>query len=103
MRNLALLLALMKIIIIFVLGKVNILVLVISLITKKKYFPLENLELVNDATNIMNRMKKEISNDKKAYESLFRRFKTDLYTFAKQNRDICKKNFIIELINGERK
>ena len=71
-------------------------------ITKKKYFPLENLELVNDATNIMNRMKKEISNDKKAYESLFRRFKTDLYTFAKQNRDICKKNFIIELINGER-
>ena len=71
-------------------------------ITKKKYFPLENLELVNDATNIMNRMKKEISNDKKAYETLFRRFKTDLYTFAKQNRHICKKNFIIELINGER-
>ena len=71
-------------------------------INKKKYFPLENVDIINEATNIMNKMKKEISNDKKAYETFFKKYKTDLYTFAKQNRDICKKNFMIGLINGER-
>ena len=71
-------------------------------INKKKYFPIEKVEIINEATNIMNKMKKEIFNDKKAYETFFKKNQTNLHTFVRQNREICKKNFMIGLINDER-
>ena len=71
-------------------------------INKKKYFPMEKVEIINEATNIMNRMKKEIFNDKKAYETFFKKNLTNLHTFVCQNREICKKNFMIGLIKDER-
>ena len=70
-------------------------------INKKKYFPVEKVEIINEATNIMNKMKKSIINEQKAYETFFRKNQIDLYTFIKQNREICKKNFMIGLIKDE--
>ena len=71
-------------------------------INKKKYFPMEKVEIITDATNIMNRMKKEFFNNKKAYETFFKKNQTNLHTFVIQNREICKKNFMIGLIRDER-
>ena len=71
-------------------------------INKKKYFPIEKVDIINEATNIMNRMKKSILNEKKAYETFIRKNQIDLQTFMRQNREICKKNFMIGLIKDER-
>ena len=71
-------------------------------IDKKKYFPLERVDIIYDATDIMNKMKKSMNNDKKSYQTFFRKNQTDLNTFVLQNREICKKNFLIDLIASER-
>ena len=71
-------------------------------IDKKKYFPLERVDIIYDATDIMNKMKKSMNNDKKSYQTFFRKNQTDLNTFVLQNREICKKNFLIDLIANER-
>ena len=47
-------------------------------------------------------MKKAILNEKKAFQTFYRKNQIDLNTFVGQNREICKKNFIIGLINNER-
>ena len=72
-------------------------------INKKKYFPIEKVETINEATNIMNKMKKAIANERKAYQAFFKKNQTDLKTFVIQNREICKKNFVIGLITNEMK
>ena len=71
-------------------------------IDKKKYFPLERVDIIYDATDIMNKMKKSMNNDKKPVQTLFRKNQIDLNTFIIQNREICKKNFLIGLIENER-
>ena len=71
-------------------------------IDKKKYFPLERVDIIYDATDIMNKMKKSMNNDKKSFQTFFRKNQIDLNTFIIQNREICKKNFLIELISNER-
>ena len=73
-----------------------------SEIDRKKYFPVENVDVINEAKDIMNNMKKVMINDKKAYETFRCRNKLDLHTFVIQNRDICKKNFVIDLLKNER-
>lgn len=73
-----------------------------SEIDRKKYFPVENVDIINEAKDIMNNIKKVMSNDKKAYETFRCRNKLDLHTFVIQNRDICKKNFVIDLLKNER-
>ena len=73
-----------------------------SEIDRKKYFPVENVDVINEAKDIMNNIKKVMSNDKKAYETFRCRNKLDLHTFVIQNRDICKKNFVIDLLKNER-
>ena len=71
-------------------------------INSKKYFPIEKVETINEANKIMNNMKKAILNEKKAFQTFYRKNQIDLNTFVGQNREICKKNFIIGLINNER-
>ena len=71
-------------------------------IDKKKYFPLERVDIIYDATDIMNKMKKSMNNDKKSFQTFFRKNQIDLNTFIIQNREICKKNFLIGLIENER-
>ena len=71
-------------------------------INKKKYFPLEKVQTIYEATDIMNKLKKIMTNEKKAYEAFFKKNQTDLNTFVGQNREICKKNFVIDLIRSER-
>ena len=71
-------------------------------INRKKYFPMEKVEIIFDATDIMNKMKKSLNNEKKSYQTFFRKNQADLNTFIIQNREICKKNFLIGLIKNER-
>ena len=71
-------------------------------INRKKYFPMEKIEIIFDATDIMNKMKKSLNNEKKSYQTFFRKNQADLNTFIIQNREICKKNFLIGLITNER-
>ena len=71
-------------------------------IDKKKYFPIEKVEVINDAKEIMNNLKKAMINEKKAYETFYSKNRIDLQTFVKQNREICKKNFVIDLLRSER-
>ena len=71
-------------------------------INRKKYFPMEKVEIIFDATDIMNKMKKSLNNEKKSYQTFFRKNQADLNTFIIQNREICKKNFFIDLIESER-
>ena len=71
-------------------------------IDKKKYFPVEKVDIINEAKEIMNKMKKSIANQKKVYEALGSRNKMDLKTFVMQNRHIYKKNYVLELIRDER-
>ena len=68
-------------------------------IDKKKYFPIEKVDIINDATEIMNKIEKEM-NEKKIHNFFIKR-RVDMQTFAKQNRDICLKNNIINLIKEE--
>ena len=70
-----------------------------SEIDKKKYFPLEKVDIINDASDIMKKMENQI-NDKKV-NNFFIKKRVDIQTFAKQNRDICLKNNIINLIRNE--
>ena len=70
-------------------------------IDKKKYFPVEKVEVINEAKEIMDNMKKAMVNEKKAYETFNSKNRIDLHTFVIQNRDICKKNFVIDLLKNE--
>ena len=68
-------------------------------IDKKKYFPIEKVDIINDASEIMKKMENQI-NDKKI-NNFFIKKRVDIQTFAKQNRDICLKNNIINIIKNE--
>ena len=70
-------------------------------IDKKKYFPIEKVETINEAKKIMNNFKNAMINEKKAYETFYNKNRIDLHTFVIQNRDICKKNFVIDLLRNE--
>ena len=73
-----------------------------SEIDKKKYFPVEKVEVINEAKDIMINIKKNMLNEKKAYETFYNKNRIDLHTFVRQNREICKKNFVIDLLRNER-
>jgi len=73
-----------------------------SEIDKKKYFPVEKVEVINEAKDIMINMKKTMLNEKKAYETFYNKNRIDLHTFVMQNREICKKNYVIDLLRNER-
>ena len=71
-------------------------------ISKKKYFPIEKVQVINEAKDIMNNMKSKMFNERKAYKTFYNKNRIDLHTFVKQNREICKKNYVIDLIRNER-
>ena len=71
-------------------------------IDRKKYFPIEKVDVINDAKEIMNNIKKSMINEKKVFKTFYNRNRLDLHTFVKQNREICKKNFVIDLLRNER-
>ena len=70
-----------------------------SEIDKKKYFPLEKVDIINDASDIMKKMENQI-NERKVNKFFIKR-RVDIQTFAKQNRDICLKNNLINVIKEE--
>ena len=70
-------------------------------IDKKKYFPVEKVEVINEAKEIMDNLKKAMINEKKASETFYSKNRIDLHTFVIQNREICKKNFVIDLLRNE--
>ena len=72
-----------------------------SEIDKKKYFPIEKVDVINEAKNIINIMKCNKLKEEKAYENFADKNRTDLQTFIKQNRDICIKNILINLLKNE--
>ena len=72
-----------------------------SEIDKKKYFPIEKVDIINDASDIMKKIENQI-NDRKLY-NFFNKKRVDIQTFAKHNRDICFKNHLISLIKDESK
>lgn len=68
-------------------------------IDKKKYFPIEKVEIINEASNILKKMENQI-NEKKINKFYIKK-RVDLQTFARQNREICLKNNIINLLKSE--
>ena len=70
-------------------------------IYKNAFFPEEKIDVINDAQDIMNKIKNAIIQEKKINKRFNYYNKIDLYTFTKQNRDICLKNIFINLIKDE--
>ena len=73
-----------------------------SEIDKKKYFPIEKVQIINEAKEIMNNMKSKMLNERKAYMTFYNKSRIDLHSFVRLNREICKKNYVIDLIRSER-
>ena len=70
-------------------------------IYKNKYFPEKKIEVINEAQDIMNRIKGNIIKENKLNKKFHCFNKIDLHTFTKHNRDICLKNIFINLIKDE--
>ena len=70
-------------------------------IYKNTFFPEEKIDIINDAQDIMDKIKNAIIQEKKINKRFNYYNKIDLYTFTKQNRDICLKNIFINLIKDE--
>ena len=68
---------------------------------KNKYFPEEKINTINDAQDIMFKIKSNMLQERKINKKFNCFNKIDLYTFTRQNRDICLKNIFIELIKDE--
>ena len=68
---------------------------------KNNYFPLENLESIKDANIVVDRMKKIILQEKTVTEKFNHFNRIDLNTYREQNRDICLKNILINIIKSE--
>ena len=72
-------------------------------IERKKYFPIENVDIMFESARIMNDMKEKQMYSQQSYSNKYSSTKAvDLYTFTKQNRDICLKNILIQLLKNER-
>ena len=71
-----------------------------SEISSKKYFPMEKVAVVNEARNILKKMEDEF-NKNKSMNNFYVKKRVDIQTFAKQNREICLKNNMINLLKEE--
>ena len=70
-------------------------------IYKNKFFPEEKIDMINDAQDIMEKIKNNIAQERKVNKKFSYFNKIDLHTFTRQNRDICLKNIFIDLIKDE--
>ena len=71
-------------------------------IEKKKYFPVENVDTMLECQKIIKEVNEKENKEKKSYKQYSNDNKIDLYTFTRQNRDICLKNILIQLLQSER-
>ena len=70
-------------------------------INRKKYFPVEKVAIVNDAKVIIKKMEDEF-NKNKSVSNFFVKKRVDIQTFAVQNREICFRNNMINILNEEK-
>ena len=70
-------------------------------IYKNKYFSEMKIDIINEAQDIMHKIKDNIIKEKKINKNFNYFNKIDLHTFTRQNRDICLKNIFIDLIKDE--
>ena len=73
-----------------------------SEISRKKYFPVEKVEVINEAKEIMNKMKKDKIIRNKAYNTFLNKNRVNLHDYVVQNRAICKNNFLLGVLKSER-
>ena len=70
-------------------------------ISKKKYFPIERVQVINEASGIVKKFENEI-NKNKSMNNFFIKKRVDIHTFTKQNRDICLKNNMIKILKEQK-
>ena len=73
-----------------------------SEINKKKYFPVNKVEVIKEASDIINKVELQRQNEKKFVNNFFINKKVDINEFARNNREICLKNNVIKFIKDER-
>ena len=70
-------------------------------VNKNNYFHIDNIETIKDANKIIKRIQMKViqDNDIKKKYNYFNR--VDMHTFREQNRDICLKNILVNIIKTE--
>ena len=71
-------------------------------IHKKKYFPVKKVEVIREASDIINKMEKQRQSEKAFAKNFFIKKRIDINEFARQNREICLKNNVIKYIKDKR-
>ena len=69
-------------------------------INRKKYFPIEKVEVINDARNIVKNFEYEKYKNKST-KNFFVKKRVDIHSFVVQNREICLKNNMIKILQKE--
>ena len=70
-------------------------------VNKNNYFPVEHIETIQDAKKIIRKIKNNIINDQEVTKKYKHFNRIDLHTFREQNRDICLRNILINIIKTE--
>ena len=70
-------------------------------VNKNNYFPHDNIETIQEAKEILSRIKNTIIKEKTVAKNLNHFNRVDLHTFREQNRDICLNNILINIIKSE--
>ena len=70
-------------------------------VNKNNYFPHDNIETIQEAKEILSRIKNTIIKEKTVTKNLNHFNRVDLHTFREQNRDICLNNILINIIKSE--
>ena len=69
-------------------------------INRKKYFPIEKVQVINDARNIVKNIEYEKYKNKST-KNFFVKKRVDIHSFVVQNREICLKNNMIKILQKE--
>ena len=70
-------------------------------VNKNNYFPHDNIETIEEAKEILYRIKNTIIKEKTVAKNFKHFNRVDLHTFREQNRDICLNNILINIIKSE--
>jgi hypothetical protein len=71
-------------------------------VNKKQYFPVKKVEVIKEASELMNRMEKQRQSEKAFAKNFFIKKRVDINEFARQNREICLKNNVIKYLKDKR-
>ena len=69
-------------------------------INRKKYFPIERVQVINDAKKIVKNIEYE-NYKNKSTKNFFVKKRVDIHSFVVQNREICLKNNMIKILKKE--